>query len=100
MSSEHLQTFLKTFGSLWKIVGNRWNVFGNPGNDDKKSLAFESEKVGRYSITKVAWHLYSSMLLHAEVLPFQREGVKVLINLCNVIHQVPCYLHFCEPHEP
>ena len=49
------------------------------------------------AVTSCENALYSSILLiHAEVLPFQREGVKALINLCIVIHRVPCYLYFCD----
>ena len=42
------EVFIKVVGTSSEIFGSGCYVFGNPRNDEMKSHAFDSEKVGRY----------------------------------------------------
>ena len=64
--SEHLRTFSPKFGSLRKIkkiFGSRWDIFRNLGHDKirRKSHAFDSEKVGRYTMR---FQLHTQNVVH------------------------------------
>ena len=66
MLSEHLRTFSPKFGSLRKIkkiFGSRWDIFRNLGHDKirRKSHAFDSEKVGRYTMR---FQLHTQNVVH------------------------------------
>ena len=47
----------EVFRKLSEIFGSHQDVSGNPSHDKVKSLAFESEKVGRYKTTQLDLHM-------------------------------------------
>ena len=67
--SEHLWTFLATFGSLQKIIGRCWGVFVNPGYDKAKISLIWLRKSWQVIICKVqtlvdqAWNSINWMIL-------------------------------------
>ena len=41
----------EVFRKSLEFFGSRWNIFGNPGNEETKiSCIFDSEIVGRYTL--------------------------------------------------
>ena len=93
-SSEYRRTFSATSGSLRKsseIFGSGSDVFGNPGHARQKSHAFDSEKVGRYTLVLPIL----AFLLHVDFDCYDRAPPRPFLKGLLVVHandNVPMFL--------